>query len=598
MSLYNQTKKFFNKKKNKFITGALLGVVLVAGIFGFGVWNLNQSEINQAKASDITVSPGGNVRISFWYGNETDEDQGNTKGNLEVRIGTYLQVQKMYDVFDANGDGNFDNETMYEVCTNYLTNLPPTNPNATRKRMFYIPRSANNTNGCSGNVVASADTLQTIALPLGNKTTRENFGRLIVDAKLDQNVLNYLNDATGENYKMGDVLAQDLNFQGASAAFRTQVGTRTINTSNANFSLTIGNVSIIPITPTNLTPGGMIPSQTFDQATNLTCQSPAQVNSTTSCNGTLPASFIAPSTPLKLNLQGQTSVTCTFASNQKTFTCINMPSGSNSGTFPVQASIGTSTPTNTGENVEILADPVNPIPVIPITPTNLATGGLIPGQTFDQATNLTCQEPVTVGGTSTCSGSLPNGFTAPATGSLALNVQGQSPVNCIFAANGKDFTCSNMPVGNTAGQFPIQSQVNGSTPTNTGEVVTVATDPTDPLYLFPSSAIEFTPTKQNPAIYGEENLVITLNHNANITECSIRIRQYGTQNQWINLNGQINGNKCIATFPKASQNSPRWDFDLRITDTNDYKWGANPSYFMYYGAISLIEISACNVDQC
>jgi hypothetical protein len=479
MSLYNQTKKFFNNKRNKFITGALLGVVLVAGIFGFGVWNLNQSEINQAKASDITVSPGGNVRISFWYGNETDEDQGNTKGNLEVRIGTYLQVQKMYDVFDANGDGNFDNETMYEVCTNYLTNLPPTNPNATRKRMFYIPRSANNTNSCSGTIVQSADNLQTIALPLGNKTTRENFGRLIVDAKLDQNVLNYLNDATGENYKMGDVLAQDLNFQGASAAFRTQVGTRTINTSNASFSLTIGNVSIIPITPTNLT-----------------------------------------------------------------------------------------------------------------------TGGLIPSQTFDQATNLTCQEPITVGGISTCSGSLPNGFTAPTTGSLALNFQGQSPVNCIFAANGKDFTCSNMPVGNTAGDFPIQAQVNGSTPTNTGEVVTVAIDPKDALYLFPSSAIEFTPTKQNPAIYGEENLVITLNHNTNITECTIRIRQYGTQNQWTDLNGQINGNKCIATFPKASQNSPRWDFDLRITDTDGYKWGANPSYFMYYGAISLIEISACNVDEC
>ena len=75
---------------------------------------------------------------------------------------------------------------------------------------------------------------------------------------------------------------------------------------------------------------------------------------------------------------------------------------------------------------------------------------------------------------------MPNGFTAPTTGSLALNFQGQSPVNCIFAANGKDFTCSNMPVGNTAGDFPIQSQVNGSTPTNTGEVVSVEEMPPDP----------------------------------------------------------------------------------------------------------------------
>ena len=37
-----------------------------------------------------------------------------------------------------------------------------------------------------------------------------------------------------------------------------------------------------------------------------------------------------------------------------------------------------------------------------------------------------------------------------------------------------------MPVGNTAGDFPIQSQVNGSTPTNTGEVVNVEEMPPDP----------------------------------------------------------------------------------------------------------------------
>jgi hypothetical protein len=54
--------------------------------------------------------------------------------------------------------------------------------------------------------------------------------------------------------------------------------------------------------------------------------------------------------------------------------------------------------------------------------------------------------------------------------------------------------------------------------------------------------------------------------------------------------------KCEVTLPKAAQNVPKWEFRIRVTNpstgTNAGKvYGADPAYFMLYGAIGVVNIS-------
>lgn len=238
-------------------------------------------------------------------------------------------------------------------------------------------------------------------------------------------------------------------------------------------------INLIPLDPTHLVDGGLIPGQTFAEATNLSCED-ALANTTTNCTGTLPAGYTAPEDGvLKLNVEGQPQVECVFAENNVDFTCNNLPVGSEITTAgnlkDIQAAIDDSEPVNTGEQINISLNP--------ITPENLVDGGLIPGQTFAEATGLECvsslgEDVIYATDYVDCSGQLPEGYGAPE-GYLELNVEGQDGVICVF--DGPNFTCNNMPAGDQVGQdIPIQASINESTPTDTGETIDVEELPPAP----------------------------------------------------------------------------------------------------------------------
>jgi hypothetical protein len=121
-----------------------------------------------------------------------------------------------------------------------------------------------------------------------------------------------------------------------------------------------------------------------------------QVNTKTTCTGTLPATKKAPAAGLRVRVEGQANVLCVFAnaSAGSTFSCTNLPVGPTVGTYNVQAAIGAvaalenpslwqqiargldvsaqvTTFTNTGETVIVTA-----APVVAATPVVLPrTGG-------------------------------------------------------------------------------------------------------------------------------------------------------------------------------------------------------------------------------
>ena len=90
--------------------------------------------------------------------------------------------------------------------------------------------------------------------------------------------------------------------------------------------------------------------------------------------------------------------------------------------------------------------------------------------------------------------------------------------------------------------------------------------------------------------------------------CNIEIREYPnssnanpaySQAKLSNVTGLYNATSgCSATLAQNEQNQARWEFKVRITNPanagNDYgsrTFGADPAYFMLYGAIGVTEIS-------
>jgi hypothetical protein len=583
-------KKILKSKRNKIFalvfTSLALVVAVAVSFFSSSLSSFNNSNLNQAFASDVNKEafPGERFEISFFYGNEAGQDQGDTVANMEIRLGTTLEIEKIYDVFDTNGDGNFDNETKYEICKEYMAPMPLNSTNPLRRRMFYLPRSANNASQCSGTVFTSGTQYGNITLPQGNSETGVNFGKVVFQVRLKENILSMPNLATSENYQIGDLLNND-NFQGGYVKFQAGVRNREsdIVPSEGSYSIKIieARQQDRPLTQSNM--------QDAIESIVCTPKTVAQ-NQSINCQGSLNTGYTQPGGNFELSIPGGGSSVCQFQG--KNFTCNNINVGQTEGSKTVQGKVGNGTPQNMRETINVEAQRR----ATPITDANLNNGGLVSGQDFATATQLNCTQAI-AGGQIQCTGKLPNGFKSPETGQLKLNVEGQAPVVCTFS-NDVDFVCNNMPVGTETGQKKIQATTSNQPPKDTGKVIQAEPNTGGQVLLLPDTSISFTPNKNNPAVYGKQDLLVNINHTANITDCAIKVREYGTNNNWTTLQTQTNGKTCSTTFAKENQNQNKWEFSIEITDSEGKRWKSEPSYFMKLGAISIVEITSCIANEC
>jgi FG-GAP-like repeat len=369
------------------------------------------------------------------------------------------------------------------------------------------------------------------------------------------------------------------------------------------------NAQTTPITTSD------IPSLNFNCG-NVT-SSPV-VNSTTTCTATAPAGKTLDSAnPLVISIGDSTGFSDACTQTNTTITCTSVPTGSQTGLQPIFGKVGNGTKTDTTDKVLVTG---------PVTQDNINNGFIDPNNPtgpkipFNTATNLTCSDS-TVGGTTTCTGTLPSGYTPPVDG-LKLNVTGQTSVACTFASQlaGSNFTCNNLPVGNTIGNnIPVQGATGTNTPANTGETinVTASTNNTTDIILIDLANLTSSPARATPKEFcgGDVNntrcsdLTIGISGDTRIQSgatCTFSYRAYpnssNPNDNFVTTGLPNNGvvtytnNSASILFDKAKQILPKYEFRVRCTNpatgTNAGKtYGLDTAYFFLYGAIGVVNIS-------
>ena len=260
------------------------------------------------------------------------------------------------------------------------------------------------------------------------------------------------------------------------------------------------------------------------------------------------------------------------------------------GTFPVVANAsGGGNPSPAG-NITVTGRPID-------DPTITD-----PGSTIQ---NLSCvTDPTLVNTTTVCTGNLKPEFTQPANVNNRLKVKlnniGSGEGLCTFSTN-SNFTCAPNNVGSQAGQNRQVLAAIASGPfTNAPDTVTVTNNPNE-VVLIERTNIIFNPGQSNPSKFGQNDLTIGIQGDARLTNgatCTFEYRQYPTANNpnpaFAALGTSIyNGTNCSTLLPRNLQAVPRWQFKARVTGNSDGRtYGADPDYFMLFGAIGVVSIGA------
>ena len=305
----------------------------------------------------------------------------------------------------------------------------------------------------------------------------------------------------------------------------------------------------------------------------------------------------------------------TLVPNSNTASCtIATTNSTPTGTFPVSAQAsGGGSPVSSGNLT------VNPNSTI-INQGNIG-----------QASDCTTDDRIVTGQTYACTflltGSNNSSYILPTNGIKAgtSTATGQSP-NCSVINNSTitaALVCLNIPtIGGTNGKQDVLLYVDGnSSGVDKGDVtlVNLAND----ALLITTDKISFNPAKKDAVKFGNNDLIMTVNGDNRFTAngatavCKFKIKNYGftdtdsvggygiTQSKLAAVNvGQFvsatntfdvaysNNGGCAFRLPAQAQNQPRWEIEIRVVRSDNQAFGTQESYFMLYGAIGVVSITA------
>ncbi len=187
----------------------------------------------------------------------------------------------------------------------------------------------------------------------------------------------------------------------------------------------------------------------------VTCAS-AQINSTTTCNFTLPDGKTLPS-DMTFSIGNSTTQGNACTASGAAVTCTGVPTGSLPGQQIIFGKIGSDAKTDTGEKVNILTVPLTPLVTVDI-----------PGLT------VTCAS-AQINSTTTCNFTLPDGKSLPS--DMTFSVGNSTTQSNPCTANGTAVTCTGVPTGSLPGQQIIFGKIGSDAKTDTGEKVNILTVP-------------------------------------------------------------------------------------------------------------------------
>ncbi len=216
-------------------------------------------------------------------------------------------------------------------------------------------------------------------------------------------------------------------------------GTANISDGGTPIAITRNNIPYAGITSDSYLNDSDIPGLA------VSCN-PGTVNSTTTCNFTLPSNKLLPPSPnlfvLGINDSTPAGVCTATGSN---VVCTNVPTGTQAGSQPIYGQIGSNTKVATGEFVLIGASDI--------------TTADIPGITF------TCNI-APIYNLTTCSFVLPANKSLPSNFTIGL---GDAVLAQVCTATGSLVTCQNTPSGSIVGNQVIYAQIGSDAKTDTGE---------------------------------------------------------------------------------------------------------------------------------
>ena len=196
------------------------------------------------------------------------------------------------------------------------------------------------------------------------------------------------------------------------------------------------------------------------------------VSSTTTCTGTLPNNRILdPNSPLRLSIGDATTLSDNCTVTNSSITCTNVPTGSQTGSIPVRARLGSGPVTDTTQRVTVVAATTNNNPSIRLI-TNADLPNIGTGNANDPFSSLICgaSDVVRAGGTTTCFGTLREGWAIPAGFRFGV---GTNPGG-VCTQSDRNIFCTNVPVTDVAGNnVPVRAQIDNGPVTDTGKRVSV-----------------------------------------------------------------------------------------------------------------------------
>lgn len=206
--------------------------------------------------------------------------------------------------------------------------------------------------------------------------------------------------------------------------------------------------------------------------------------------------------------------------------------------------------------------------------------------------------------------------------------------------NGLDINCQPANVGPVPGLLDILASTTGVGVVNNAKVDDVNVTPllSDTL-LIEANKFSYSPGIASPVKFGDQPLILTLKGDSRFTSngvssnltavCKFKIKVFGANNsdavngfsitqaklgitstnslgQAIpaNLRGVYDqtsqsysvpydvNSGCSIVLPAQNQNQPKWEFDIRVERSDGQLFGSPEAYFMLYGAIGVVAISA------